>query len=576
MSAVIRHARAMVAAAAVWAAGGCATPPAPVVAEAAPRAAVQDFYGTLEPFAAHAVYFVVTDRFVDGDPSNNQRDQGGDAARRTFDRPIVDLEGRQGNIGYLGGDYRGILDNAAYIRDMGFGALWLTPIVENPDEAFTGGSGLGEGFFADRGKTGYHGYWGVNFYEEDEHLISDGLRFADLTRALRERHGLATVLDIVCNHGSPSYTMPVDQPMYGEIYDADGRLVADHQNLHPTALSDDNPLHDFFHHEPDLAELSNLDDTNPDVLEYFVGAYLQWIDQGAAAFRVDTIRHMPHAYWKAFSDRIRARHPGFFMFGESFDYDAAKIAQHTWTENGAISVLDFPGRKAISELFEGKTDDFASLDAYLHLTDGIYQNPYELMTFYDNHDMPRMAASPEGFIDAHNWLFTSRGIPVIYYGSETAFRAGRPEHGGNRDYFGQDRVDAAKGHPVREALRRIAQVRRDTPALQRGLQANMHLGGDEAVFYRVYQKDGVAQSALVMLNKSDAPRTMRVEKWLSPGPWRDAFDGRGVTVAAERPGLTATVPAHGVRVFVSDAPVSNPELAAQLARLHAGARRRGD
>lgn len=557
-------------------AGACtsAPPQSERIAEDAPRAALQDFYGTLEPFAAHAVYFVVTDRFVDGDPSNNQREQGGDDARRTFDRPITDLEGRQGNIGYVGGDYRGILNNAGYIRDMGFGALWLTPIVDNPDEAFTGGKGLGEGFFADRGKTGYHGYWGVNFYKEDEHLVSADLRFADLTRALRDGHGLETVLDIVCNHGSPSYSMPEDQPLYGELYDGDGRLVADHQNRHPTELDADNPLHAFFHHEPDLAELSNLDDTSPAVLDYFVGAYLKWIDQGAAAFRVDTIRHMPHPYWKAFSDRIRAQHPGFFMFGESFDYDAAKIAQHTFVENGAISVLDFPGRKAISELFEGQHSDFATLGEYLHLTDGVYHNPYELMTFYDNHDMPRMNAPANGFIDAHNWLFTTRGIPVIYYGSETAFRAGAPEHGGNRDYFGQARVDEATGHPVQRALTRIANVRRDSPALQRGLQANVWLKRDEAVFLRVFQHAGVTQTALVMLNKSDAPRTMRVRKWIGPGVWRDAFSGERVTVEPGALALTATVPAHGVQVFLSDEPVRDTGLAAYLARLQAGKVRR--
>ena len=53
---------------------------------------------------------------------------------------------------------------------------------------------------------------------------------------------------------------------------------------------------------------------------------------------------------------------------------------------------------------------------------------YELMTFYDNHDMPRLDASDEGFIDAHHWLFTARGIPVVYYGSEVGFMRGRAEH----------------------------------------------------------------------------------------------------------------------------------------------------
>ena len=272
-----------------------------------PRA---EYFGTTEPFASEAVYFVLTDRFVDGDSANDHRDQGG--ANRTFDRPLPGANGVMDNIGYLGGDFRGLLDNAGYIREMGFTAVWITPIVDNPDEAFTGGFRIGEGFFADHGKTGYHGYWGVNFYRVDEHLESPGLSFADFARRMRAEHGLRIVLDIVCNHGSPSYTMPVDQPGFGEVYDANDKLVADHQNLRPEQLDPANPMHRWFHREPDLAELSNFDDTNPEVMNYLVGAYLQWIDQGASAFRIDTMGQMPHAFWRGFAARIRAVHPGLF------------------------------------------------------------------------------------------------------------------------------------------------------------------------------------------------------------------------------------------------------------------------
>jgi cyclomaltodextrin glucanotransferase len=180
------------------------------------------------------------------------------------------------NIGYLGGDFQGVLDNADYIADMGFTAIWTTPIVNNPDEAFTGSTAPGRGPGGDLGKTGYHGYWGVNFFEVDEHLESPGLTFADFTRQLREQHGLKYVLDVVCNHGSPAYTMPIEQPMFGKLYDGDGVLVADHQNLPPAQLDPDNPLHAFFNRKTDLGELSDLNENNPDVLEYFVAAYSQW------------------------------------------------------------------------------------------------------------------------------------------------------------------------------------------------------------------------------------------------------------------------------------------------------------
>lgn len=519
-----------------------------------------DYYGTLEPFASENVYFIVTDRFVDGDPANNQPDQGGPELG-TFDRPIQ-LEGLPpANIGYLGGDFKGVLDNAGYIADMGFTAIWLTPIIDNPDEAFTGGEVPGAGGSNDKGKTGYHGYWGVNFFELDEHLPSPGLDYADLTRQLRDEHGIKTVLDVVCNHGSPSFSMPHDQPGYGEIYGADGQLIADHGNLHPSELDSGNPLHAFYRHEPDIAELSDLDYDNPAVLDYCVAAHSKWIAQGAAALRIDTIKHMPLRFWKAFADRVREQSPGLFMFGEAWSFDPKFLAQYAYPENGSISVLDFPGREAMAKVFGRSGGSYAILKSYLHLDDGVYYNPYELMTFYDNHDMTRIDADESGFIDANNWLFTSRGIPVVYYGSESAFRAGTDQHAGNRDYFGVETIEVAKTHPIHNALARIANLRKNTIALQRGLQVNLEFTDDTAAFYRVYQHGGVNQTALVLLNKGDSRTTIDARAWLYDAPWRDAFGGTPIQKSS------IDVPAHGVRVLIADAEFGNEKVLGQLITL---------
>lgn len=536
---------------------GCAqdaTPPA------------DEFYGTTEPFASEAIYFVMTDRFVNGDISNDQREQGGE--QHTFDRPVPGApEGESDNIGYLGGDFKGLLDNVDYIRDMGFSAVWVTPIVDNPDAVFTGGKPVSWGsFWTDQGKTGYHGYWGVNFYKLDEHLPSPGLDFAALTQALHAKQ-MKVVLDIVGNHGSPSYTMPVAQPEFGKIFAADGALLADHQNLPPEQLDPEhNPLHRFFHTQRGIAELSDLNDENPAVLDYLAGAYSQWAAQGADAFRIDTIGWMPDAFWKKFADRIRAEKPGFFMFGEDFRWDAKDIAGHTRPENGGISVLDFPLKAGLAKVFEHTGSDYAGLESALYLHNGPYRNPYELVTFYDNHDMARLNASDQGFIDANNWLFTARGIPAIYYGSETGFMRGRAEHAGNRNYFGQERINAAPTHPIYQNLRRIARVRAESPALQKGLQLNLELKGDRAAFYRVYQHDGQAQTALVLLNKGESASEFVISDLLQPGTWRAAFDAPTVTVA-EGASLHAVVPAHGVQIYFLDSPITRADLKARLAEL---------
>jgi cyclomaltodextrin glucanotransferase len=531
-------------------------------AEAA-SSAPRDYYGTLEPFASEAVYFVVTDRFVNGDPANDFRDQGG--KHGSFDIPLTCPDGVVDNIGYLGGDFRGLLDHASYIREMGFTAVWITPIAENPDQRFTGGDPITcSSILSDRGKAAYHGYWAINFHRVDEHLPSADLDFTGLTQGLRAA-GLKTVLDIVGNHGSPAWTMPERQAQFGQMFDADGKLVADHGNLAPSELDPQgNPLHAWFNREGHLAQLADLDASNPAVVEYLVSAYLKWIDQGADAFRVDTIAYQPHAFWKSVADRVRARRPGFFMFAEHFDYDAAKIAAHTREENGRYSVLDFPLKQAMNEVFEGGAG-FERLAPALHLSGGPYRNPYDLTTFYDNHDMARINADDAGFIDAHHWLFTARGIPVVYYGSEMGFMRGAVEHHGNRNYSGVENIAAARSHPIRRALSRIAQARAGSVALQRGLQLNLELQGDRAAFYRVYQHDGVTQTALVLLNKGDAPQSFALGKSLQPGRWRNVFPEVRTTLdVAAGAALALEVGPHQAAVWLLDAPITRPELTRQL------------
>ncbi|MCW8092196.1 alpha-amylase family glycosyl hydrolase [Alteromonas sp. ASW11-130] len=526
--------------------------------------AVTHIYGTKEPFTAEAIYFVMTDRFVDGDASNNYPQQGGQFP--TWERKLNGPDGKYANVGYMGGDLKGILQNAQYIKNMGFTAIWLTPIIDNPNEAFSGGKPIEfGGMFKDGGKTGYHGYWGTNFYKADEHFVSADLTFADYTHQLKQNYGLKTVFDIVANHGSPSFTMPVDQPMFGELYDEKGGLVADHQNLLPSELNEDEPLHAFFHHTKDIAELSNLNEQNADLRNYLINSYLFWIEQGVDALRIDTIKHVPHSFWREMSERIRSEHPGLYMFGESFNYEANFIAQHTLPKNGGISVLDFPMQKAMVDVFEDAESDFAHLLDALHLTHGPYANPYDLTTFYDNHDMKRMNASDDGFINANNWLFTVRGIPVVYQGSEMGYMRGTQEHQGNRNYFGQDNIESAKKHIIHQKLSAIAHVRQQTPALQRGLQVNIKLKGDKAIFYRILQDDTISQTALVLLNKGSSTESFVVKHILKTGLWREALSGEEQTITDDKM-FASRVAANSVQVWVNEDKIVAANILQQLTR----------
>jgi len=256
------------------------------------------------------------------------------------------------------------------------------------------------------------------------------------------------------------------------------------------------------------------------------------------------------------------------MFAESYSFDPDFISQHTQTENGGISVLDFPGRQTMLEVFENPDSDYSKILSYLYLTNSPYANPYELMTFYDNHDMSRINTTDEGFIDLHNWLFTSRGIPVIYYGSEIGFMRGTKEHEGNRNYFGIDNIETAKTHPIKEKLKRIANVRKSSIALQKGLQINLDFKGQTAAFYRLYQHQGKNQTALVLLNKGNTAETFELGEYLYNGRW-DTIIGEPMNIKSDG-SLKITVAAHDLAVYFLNQENTNPLLLERAKELMAG------
>ena len=174
--------------------------------------------------------------------------------------------------------------------------------------------------------------------------------------------------------------------------------------------------------------------------------------------------------------------------------------------------------------------------------------------------MARVAGTDTDFINAHNFLFTARGIPILYYGSETGFMRGTAEHAGNRNYFGQANIDAAPKSAIYQQLQRIAKVRQANVALQRGLQLNLILQNDQAAFLRVYQHAGQSQTALVLLNKGAVPRDFVLDARVPSGTWKRAFDSVDVPLVV---GQTLSVAANSVEVLLRDQAV-DPALAASL------------
>jgi cyclomaltodextrin glucanotransferase len=143
------------------------------------------------------------------------------------------------------------------------------------------------------------------------------------------------------------------------------------------------------------------------------------------------------------------------------------------------------------------------------------------------------------------------------------FMRGRVEHAGNRNYFGTQNIQLAQTHPIHAALSRIAKVRAASPALQRGLQWNLEIGGERAAFYRVIERDDFGEIALVLLNKGDAAESFSIVQHLQPGSWREALSGRVLQLPAGAP-LQDQVPAHGVAVWIRQGPIEDRAWAEQL------------
>ena len=527
------------------------------VALASTQVQANDYYGTLQPFAKESIYFLMTDRFVNGDTTNDFRDQGCDV-RCSWEQKINGVDAYKG---YLFGDFKGVIDNIDYIKEMGFSSIWITPIIANPNQAFTGHQGQ-----LDENKSGYHGYWGTNFYVEDEHLISPNLKFSDFAATLKNDHDIKVVLDIVANHGSHGYDMTSEQynsSDFAKVFDQNWNKVCDHENKPREQIVGNACFQGTHDGKPFLGNvpLAEFDQSKQFVVDYLNDSFLHWIEQGAAAFRIDTVKHVPESYWLDMANTIRAQHPDFYMFGEYFDSSMTNLSN--FQKATTISVLDFTGKDAMLGVFGGN-NSFSALEGYLDLEFDHYKNPYDLATFYDNHDVPRMNASDNGFIDAHNWMFTTRGIPVLYYGSEMGFQRGKAEHFGNRNYYGTDNIANARNSQIFAKLKDVVALRQNNIALQQGLQVNLSLSGDQASFYRVFQHEGVNQSALVLLNKGDNTASFNVNQFLSNGTWTDAETGQTFSVNGS---LSTSVAPHDVKVLVFNQAATNAAMVAELDRL---------
>lgn len=478
--------------------GGCgssspeadAGPPRPV-----PTSSLQD----------EIFYFVLIDRFANGDPGNDQG--SGPVSSGGFD-PADERA-------FHGGDLAGLIDRLDYIQGLGVTALWVTPVVVNRAEQ--------------PGSRGYHGYWGVDFLDVDPHL-GTGADFQRLVDSAHER-GMKVFLDIVVNHtadiisyaecsacpyrnlAASPYTAEVAEAFQGLKNPAWLNDPVHYNNRGDSTFSGESSLYgDFF-------GLDDLDTRQRAVIDGMIDIYRHWIETYRIdGFRIDTAKHVDIELWQQFAPAIieAAEAAGvahFTMFGEVFDYDVSAVSRFT-TVGMLPSALDFPLQGTMRWVFSqnGPTsalaDLFRSDDAYTDADSSALM----LMSFLGNHDIGRfghfLAADGPSRSDqekliraglAHAFLMFARGVPVIYYGDEQGFTGDGDAEGARQDmmpslvagYQDDDNIGTGStpaddnfdtGHPLYQAIASYAAVYRAHAPLRRGIQIVRHSSPGPGLF----------------------------------------------------------------------------------------------
>ena len=527
------------------------------------------------------IYMLFIDRFDDGDPGNNDQGHGeydpGSGAH------------------FSGGDFDGIIRRLDYLKSLGITAIWISPPVAN------------QWWSTPYRATGWHGYWAVNFLEVDAHFGS----LEDYRRLSHELHcrGMYLIQDVVANHTANFYTYdggydPADTAKNFRLLEPDSHQPAPTQP--PFDLIDRrNPDHaaaNIYHWTPTLqdytdrhqetqymlGQLADLNTENPVVIRALKDTYRYWISEvGVDAFRVDTVMLVDHEFWSRFlhdDDGIyaHARRLGkdhFLTFGESVSISEPYRAEGERKLKGYIgskekpylnSMLGYPLYFEINRVL-GRGQPTSQLGYRLELSMTMFDDPFSIPNFIDNHDTPRFltTANVPAFEQALALLFTVPGIPILYQGTEQALKETRQAMFRGGFHNAEGSFD-----PESRAYRLIgtlSTLRRSNPVLTRGdfrVLASETAGA--GVF--AYQRTLEGKSVTVLMNTArhsvlahrlhlgiGAGGTLGAAFTLNSGERLEA-DGRGLLTAVLPPRSVFVSKVHGTR-DLPDASPAPPEIA---------------
>jgi len=514
------------------------------------------------PLTRERFYFVMADRFANGDPTNDRAGLDGDRLTHGFDPADKGF--------FHGGDVAGLSKKLDYIDGLGTTAIWLTPSFMNRPVQGTGADA----------SAGYHGYWVTDFTRIDPHFGTN----AELEAFIDQAHdrGIKVFFDIITNHtadvldyaeGDYSYVDKATEPYRdaaGNLFDdrdhLDGpfpemdaatsfprtpifRTEADRTVKVPAWLNDPVNYHnrgstdDYAGEDGLYGDFAGLDDLfteKPEVVDGMTDIYNTWVDFGIDGFRIDTVKHVNLEFWQQFAPAIRDRateigNDDFFAFGEVYDGNPAYLSSFT-TQGRLDATLDFGFQGAGVDFAKGlpttRLRNFYAADDLYTDTDS---NAYSLPTFLGNHDMGRVG----GFLDdtfsgdellrrdklAHSLMYLTRGQPVLYYGDEQGFTGDGGDKDARQDMFGSsvtsyndddligtDATTAtdsySRRHPLYRTIASLAELRERHPALADGAQLHRYASNGAGVyaFSRVAAEEG--REYVVAVNNAPTAETV--------------------------------------------------------------------
>ena len=468
------------------------------------------------------IYFAVTDRFFDGDASNNDAYGVGDYNT-----------GKKGGSSYHGGDFAGLNQKLDYLKDLGVNTIWITPIVENITEDQHDKE-------TDTATYGYHGYWASDFTKLNRHLGTEQ-QFKTLLDAAHSK-GMKIMVDVVLNHagyGTEKYFNSI-------LKDADGNSISMIRDSDNTISGDDK--------YDSLSDLPDFVTENKAVTDQLVTWQTEWMSKYSIDYyRVDTVKHVETTTWEAFKNSLTKVNPDFKMIGEYSGAGYANNAGELGT-GSMDALLDFDFNDFAQKFVTG---DISGVESSLQKRNGAINNTATMGSFLSSHDEDSLQyklvnESNLSDEEAYNLMkvaatlqITAKGQPVIYYGEEIGQGGANnwPLQTNRRDFdWTELEKQKADSSSIYNHYKTMIAIRNAyTDVFARGNRSTV--AASDAEGYEVISRSYGTDTLYVGMNVKETAKEVVIPVIAKAGTiLTNLYDGKNYTVSADQK-VSVTIPA---------------------------------